>query len=146
MFQSVILSVCMTVVYFVIYPQFKAEADQKINILGSLSLGWVYLSAFVLRLGATVNGVRLGMARLESKVDVPDQHVYKVMGASGSSLGYVLMETEGEHGAFNRAQRAVQNYVSHHRTRQFVSIHHLISNCNYIYIYILLVINITVKI
>ena len=43
---------------------------------------------------------------------VPDQHVYRVMGSEGSKLklGYVLMETTGVHGEFNRAQRALMNY------------------------------------
>jgi len=32
----------------------------------------------------------LGHARKDAKIGLPDQQVYKVMGAEGSKLGYVL--------------------------------------------------------
>eukprot|EP00971_Amphidinium_carterae_P315383 6268868-Amphidinium_carterae.1 len=50
------------------------------------------------------------MARRPAGVNVPDQHIYKVV--KGSAEGsYVLMDDEHElYGPFNRAQRALQQF------------------------------------
>lgn len=87
-----------------------AAADAKISVLSEYDLGWLYLGLFLVKVLQLPIGINLGSARKASKVGVPDQHVYKVMGAEGSKLGYVLMENDGDLGAFNRAQRALQNY------------------------------------
>jgi len=86
------------------------KADAQILLIKQFDLGWLYLGVFVLRTLQLPLSVALGQARKDSKIALPDQHVYKVMGAEGSKLGYVLMETEGALGDFNRAQRALMNY------------------------------------
>lgn len=88
----------------------RPNADNKIGILAEHNLGWLYLGIFLLKLLQVPIHIILGEARKASKVAVPDQHVYRIMGSEGSRFGYVLMETEGAHGAFNRAQRALMNY------------------------------------
>ena len=90
------------------------SVDARIELLTQHDLGWLYLGIFLLKLLQVPFSIVLGEARKTSKVAVPDQQVYKVMGSSDGSkhneLGYVLMEKDGVHGAFNRAQRALQNY------------------------------------
>jgi len=88
----------------------RINADTKISILVEHNLGWLFLGIFLLKILQVPIGIILGDARKASKVAVPNQHVYRIMGSEGSKFGYVLMETEGEHGAFNRAQRALMNY------------------------------------
>ena len=106
------LLIGLAVAYFACYsPESKREsADAKIAILASYDLGWVYLGIFFVKLLQLPIAIILGTARKQSKAGLPNQHVYKVMGAEGSKLGYVLMENEGDHGKFNRAQRALMNY------------------------------------
>ena len=102
----------LAAVWFLAYiPHAKrANADAKIGILAQHDLGWLYLGIFLLKILQLPLGTLLGEARKASKVAVPDQHVYRVMGSEGSKLGYVLMGRDGVHGAFNRAQRAMMNY------------------------------------
>lgn len=87
-------------------------ANSKIAIISQYDLGWLYLGIFLVGKLTLPIQISLGSARKASKAGLPDQHVYKVMGTSegSSKLGYVLMENDGVHGAFNRAQRALQNY------------------------------------
>lgn len=85
-----------------------SKYDMKIDILSQGDLGWVYLGVFVSKIGMMAINTNLGVSRKECKVNVPDQQVYKVYGLENA--GYVLMETEGILGKFNRAQRALQNY------------------------------------
>jgi len=92
--------------YFVYNP----EANVKILIISDLGLGWLYLGILVLKILQIPLISILGHARKDAKIGLPDQQVYKVMGAEGSKLGYILMETDGALGDFNRAQRALMNY------------------------------------
>jgi len=88
-----------------------SKYDSKIDTLAAGDLGWAYLAMLVMKIFGTMTAVNLGVARQESKVNVPDQQVYKVYTSSEKPLGYVLMESEGVLGRFNRAQRALQNNV-----------------------------------
>ena len=108
-FTSVVSIIAGTFAYFAIVKN-NATADAKIAILSEYDFGYLYMAAFILKLGQFSMGINLGSARKESKVNVPDQQVYQVKGAEGSKLGYVLLEYDGVIGRFNRAQRAVQNY------------------------------------
>jgi hypothetical protein len=87
-----------------------AAANSKLGIITDYNLGWLYLGIFLIKILTLPINISLGSARKASKAGLPDQHVYKVMGGGGDKLGYVLMENEGVHGQFNRAQRALQNY------------------------------------
>lgn len=89
-----------------------SKYDAKIDTLAVGDYGWVYMALVVMKVCHLVTGVNLGTSRKECKVNLPDQHVYKVYQPNGDKpIGYVLMETEGTIGRFNRAQRAVQNNV-----------------------------------
>ena len=114
-FNTVLLGLGVLIAYFASYaPASKETAiNTKIDLLASYDLGWLYLGIFLLQMLQLPLTVLLAHTRKESKVNVPDQHVYKVMGMMDGSkppVGYVLMETEGVIGRFNRAQRAWMNY------------------------------------
>ena len=55
----------------------------KIGILIEHNLGWLYTGIVLLKLLQIPIGTILGEARKASKVAVPDQHVYRVMGSEG---------------------------------------------------------------
>ena len=108
----------------------RAIVDAKIGILVEHNLGWLFLGIFFVKLLQVPLHIILGEARKASKVAVPNQHVYRIMASERSWLGYVLMETEGEHGAFNRAStlqpagssRLRHFYVSWYGQRQGASV------------------------
>eukprot|EP00930_Biecheleria_cincta_P061582 TRINITY_DN47148_c0_g1_i1.p1 TRINITY_DN47148_c0_g1~~TRINITY_DN47148_c0_g1_i1.p1 ORF type:complete len:232 (-),score=33.06 TRINITY_DN47148_c0_g1_i1:81-722(-) len=88
-----------------------AKYDAKIDTLAKQDLGWIYLGLVASKLTFVTINTNLGIRRKAAKVNVPDQHVYQVHTGSKPALGYVLMESQGVLGAFNRAQRALQNYL-----------------------------------
>jgi hypothetical protein len=98
------------VAYFAAYASKTSKADAHIATLAGFDFGWLYLGIVVLKILQWPLGAALVHVRQVSKIHLPDQHVYKVMGAEGSKLGFVLMETEGALGDFNRAQRGFMNY------------------------------------
>lgn len=86
--------------------------QQGLHFLADRDLGFLYLGIFPVKIGMLLININLGSARKESKVNVPDQQVYKVHTPAGQDpLGYVLMEQDGVIGQFNRAQRALMNQM-----------------------------------
>jgi len=111
-FTTVFTTICLGIA-FAIYKFGSTEKyDKKIELLTAYDLGWVYLVMFAVKLGMFGININLGVARKAAKVNVPDQQVYKVHTPDDASpLGFVLMESEGDLGRFNRAQRAYMNYL-----------------------------------
>eukprot|EP00913_Durusdinium_trenchii_P028091 g26337.t1 len=85
----------------------KSSASGKVQEVAALSAGPLYISMMFAKLCIAFAQSSLATARRSSGVNVPDQHVYKVVGGPGSTM--VLMDEEGAFGTFNRAQRGVQN-------------------------------------
>ena len=104
---SIFLGVTGSACYFTIVKDNEA-ANAKLQLLAQYDLGYLYAALVCLYLGQFAMSINASNARKHCKVKTPDQHVYEVKGAEGSKLGYVLMDTEGVNGRFNRAQRAVQ--------------------------------------
>eukprot|EP00434_Breviolum_minutum_P011948 symbB.v1.2.010533.t1/scaffold641.1/size177546/7 len=86
----------------------KSSATGKAEELAKLSFGPLYLSMMLVKMCISIALGSLGTHRRASGVNVPDQHVYKVVGGSASGA-MVLMDEDGAFGNFNRAQRGVQN-------------------------------------
>jgi len=87
------------------------KVESKIATVQEYDLGYIYAGFVVVHfVKYLILYPMLANARLQCRLHNPDQHAYKVQGAEGSKLGYVLMETEGSLGVFNRAQRAFQNF------------------------------------
>jgi len=109
MITTVFTVITFAIAYYAVVKN-NDKGDAKIAIVSEYDLGYLYLAAFILKIGQHIMNINLGSIRKEAKVNVPDQHVYQVKGAEGSKLGYVLLEYDGLMGKFNRAQRAIMNY------------------------------------
>eukprot|EP00928_Gymnodinium_smaydae_P061581 TRINITY_DN45626_c0_g1_i1.p1 TRINITY_DN45626_c0_g1~~TRINITY_DN45626_c0_g1_i1.p1 ORF type:complete len:244 (-),score=51.55 TRINITY_DN45626_c0_g1_i1:96-749(-) len=90
----------------------KSEAARgKVETLAAAGAGPLYLGWWFLKLLTTQVAASLGTSRRSTGVNVPDQHVYKIV--DGSAEGsMVLMDDSAANGRFNRAQRAYTNLVS----------------------------------
>merc|ERR1719343_39120 len=108
MIACVMTSIGGFVTYFTIVQ--KNDAIEKLELLAHYDLGYLYVAVLLLKLGQLAMGINMATARIRARIHPPDQQVYKVKGAEGSKLGYVLMDYSGDNGKFNRAQRAIQNY------------------------------------
>merc|ERR1712232_1384056 len=85
--------------------------DKKFKLINDYQLGYVFLAVWMLAITRAVQVCIATGSRAPALVDRPDQHVYKVMAASGSlkDAPYVMMANTGAQGRFNRAQRGVFN-------------------------------------
>jgi uncharacterized membrane protein YecN with MAPEG domain len=91
-----------------------SKVESKIRLLADYDLGWLYLAVFLLKFVPNAINAVVAARRKEARANNPDQHVYRVYTAPGApALPYVLMETEGDVGRFNRAQRAAGNYLEY---------------------------------
>merc|ERR1712070_967258 len=86
--------------------EFALSRVQKVaaNSLGPLFLSWWFVKQIGIQIGAN-----LGTARRATGVNVPDQHVYKVVGGAADGSIVLMDDTHPTYGKFNRAQRAVAN-------------------------------------
>jgi len=93
------------VVLYCVKPQ---ATITKVSLVSEYGLGPLFIGLFILKYCFQMINANMGTARRETKVNNPDQHIYRVYGgpANGS---VVLMDCEGDYGKFNRAQRALAN-------------------------------------
>mmetsp|Transcript_73806 Transcript_73806/g.144867 ORF Transcript_73806/g.144867 Transcript_73806/m.144867 type:complete len:225 (-) Transcript_73806:214-888(-) len=81
---------------------------EKIGVLAHYELGPLYFGLFALKYTFQMISANMGTARRACKINLPDQHVYRVFGGPANGAT-VLMDPEGAFGEFNRAQRALAN-------------------------------------
>lgn len=80
--------------------------DAKIAILKGADLGYVYLAVWLLDLTLYAQQIFVALGRKKSYADNPDQYIYE---AVGKGEVYVRLVEDGVVGAFNRAQRGIDN-------------------------------------
>merc|ERR1712217_728926 len=82
-------------------------ALSRVTQVANNSAGPVYLSWWFLKLMVTQIAANLGTARRCTGVNVPDQHVYKVVGGPADGSSVLMDDKHPAYGRFNRAQRAL---------------------------------------
>lgn len=89
----------------------KQAYDKKFQFIHDYELGYIFLSVYIIAFTRSCLVINANGARAPARVDRPDQHVYKIMAASGplKDAPYVMMATTGPQGRFNRAHRGVFN-------------------------------------
>jgi uncharacterized MAPEG superfamily protein len=80
--------------------------DARVAVLKQHDLGYLYLAVFLMSLVLPMQQVFVAYHRKMAKVDNPDQYISKTMLKDDP---YVRLEQDGPVGAFNRAQRGIDN-------------------------------------
>jgi len=83
-----------------------ALADQKVAALSAGNLQWLYLAVLVMGLVLGFQQVFVAYHRKLARVENPDQYIFKTMLKDDA---YIRLEMDGPVGAFNRAQRGIDN-------------------------------------
>jgi len=83
--------------------------SNKAKSIALNNAGPLFLAAYFLRQCMTMINANLGTARRKTNVNVPDQHVYKVVDGPAAGSMVLLDDSHSLFGPFNRAQRALQN-------------------------------------
>jgi len=100
------------------WPVYKygdtAAYDQKIDLLASMNLGWLYLALPVIYYARTFTSLNANINRSAANLTPPHMYAYKVQTAKGKpELPYVILEEEGPVGEANRAQRGIDNLMEY---------------------------------
>jgi len=88
-----------------------ANYAAKFDFIQTNGLGWIYLCWYLVYLIRTYAVINANACRAPARAPRPDQHLYKIAAKEGelARAPYVMMDTSGAAGKFNRAQRAVFN-------------------------------------
>lgn len=86
-FNGVLLAVGMGVTWYIFTNGSTGKYQAKISTLATHDLGWLFLATAVLHLFFLGHSMLLGDARKKSRVNVPDQQVYKLHGATEKVRG-----------------------------------------------------------
>lgn len=89
-----------------IYSTRSAHYDGRLAVLRAHELGCLYLAVFFIAQVLPIQQVFVAYHRKMAKVENPDQYIFKTM---LKNEPYVRLETEGPVGAFNKAQRGIDN-------------------------------------
>mmetsp|Transcript_49869 Transcript_49869/g.115828 ORF Transcript_49869/g.115828 Transcript_49869/m.115828 type:complete len:222 (-) Transcript_49869:77-742(-) len=87
----------------------RSTARLQVAMISSYHMEALYFSLAVLQLTYLLINGNMAMARRTTRVNVPDQHVYRVYGGQADKA-LVFMADEANFGRFNRAQRALANF------------------------------------
>mmetsp|Transcript_16003 Transcript_16003/g.36645 ORF Transcript_16003/g.36645 Transcript_16003/m.36645 type:complete len:219 (+) Transcript_16003:67-723(+) len=88
--------------------------DQKIDMLASWKLGWLYLALPLIYYTRQLVSMNASITRISTDVPPPHMYVYKVMTPGDKDkLPYVLLEEDGPVGRANRAQRGIDNLMEY---------------------------------
>ena len=81
---------------------FSAVLDEKFAFIYRHQLGYVFLAWFLVYCTRVYAAINCNGARAPTRLDRPDQHIYKIMAQSGDLKGapYVLMAGTGAAGRF----------------------------------------------
>eukprot|EP01065_Artemidia_motanka_P010084 TRINITY_DN15293_c0_g1_i1.p1 TRINITY_DN15293_c0_g1~~TRINITY_DN15293_c0_g1_i1.p1 ORF type:complete len:248 (+),score=75.68 TRINITY_DN15293_c0_g1_i1:477-1220(+) len=97
-------------VSWAIYLSDKDKYNARFDSVVRYKLHHMYLALFLMRVGFQAIVFAAASERRCALVNPPDQHVYQVYGAKEPGL-VRLVNDSGPVGRFNRAQRAVFNYL-----------------------------------
>mmetsp|Transcript_47017 Transcript_47017/g.147330 ORF Transcript_47017/g.147330 Transcript_47017/m.147330 type:complete len:224 (+) Transcript_47017:80-751(+) len=82
---------------------------EKVSLLRTYYMAPLYFTILVVQFAFLNINANLSMARRPTRVNVPDQHVYRAYGGAADGT-LVFMHDDGDFGTFNRAQRALANF------------------------------------
>mmetsp|Transcript_68584 Transcript_68584/g.164698 ORF Transcript_68584/g.164698 Transcript_68584/m.164698 type:complete len:213 (-) Transcript_68584:204-842(-) len=113
-----ILICCFLTGQLISWPIYKfgstAAYDEKIDLLASLNLGWLYLALPIIYYSRQLTSMNASITRNAAGLPAPHMYAFKVSTAKGKpELPYVLLEEEGQVGAANRAQRGIDNMMEY---------------------------------
>lgn len=89
-----------------IYSHRSEHYDGRVAVLRAHELGCLYLAVLIIGQVLPIQQIFVAYHRKMAKVENPDQYVFKTM---LKTEPYVRLESEGPVGAFNKAQRGIDN-------------------------------------
>jgi len=111
MLQTVFTVIGAGVGFAIVTVSAPAGVLRRLDVIGEYDLGALYLLLVCMFYTFHMISANMGTHRRETRVNVPDQHAYRVYGPGQPwDSALVLMNDDGDFGKFNRGQRALANF------------------------------------